>query len=373
MNNKKMWLGATLTALCLSSVSAFAFNESKPLAKGSEYLAVSNYPDNLHIIDAKEDKLYKTCKIPGKFGPGTVVMSPDKTRAYVLGNGFSEVFGFNVDNCEIEFRAKFAQQSNEDARSMFSFAVSVDGKEVYVANNPVLKFSDHYEVQQSRLFVYDANGGTKAKPIRQFPMPRQLYTMQAADDGSLYVAGPDIYKVDVQTGKYEVAIPVRNWKRENYGAPDVLYFWPHQQKTRDFSILYTAPKFKDEKQDPETADVKYGFYNVNLATGKTETKDFAVAEEIYFTGYRDPKDDNTMFAVLNRLTKYDIKNEKLLKAQELDHTYYCITFNDKADKIYLVGTLNDISIHNPDTLEKIGSITLPGGDMAITTAQTFIR
>lgn len=373
MNNKKMWLGASFSALYLASAGAYALNESKPLSKGTEYLAVANYPDNLHIVDVTKDKLVKTCKIPGKFGPGTVVMSPDKNRAYVLGNGFSEVFGFNVDNCEIEFRAKFSQQRNEEARSMFSFTVSADGKEVYVVNNPVLKFSEHYEVKQPRLFVYDANGGTDAKPIRKFPMPRQMYIMQAADDGSIYIAGADIYKVDVHTGKYEVAIPVRNWKRENYGAPDVLYFWPHQQKNRDFSILYTAPKFKDAKQDMETADFKYGFYNVNLATGKTETIDFAPVEEIYFTGYRDPKDSNTMFAVLNRLTKYDIKGEKLLQAQELDHTYYCITFNDKADKMYLVGTLNDISIHDPQSLKKIGSIKLPGGDMAITTAQTFIR
>lgn len=375
MNNNKIRMGVTLaiTALCLGVGNSYALNESKSLVKGNEYLVVANYPNNLHIVDVNKDSVYKTCEIPGKFGPGTVMMAPDGMRAYVLGNGFSEVFGFNLDNCEVEFRAKFAQQSNEVATSMFSFAVSADGKEIYVVNNPVLKLADHYRVKEPRLFVYDANSGTSAKPVRQFPMPRQLYTMQAADDGSIYVAGPDIYKVDVNTGKYEVAIPVRNWKRENYGQPDVLYFWPHQQKNRDFSILYTAPKFQDDTQDMETADYKYGYFNINLASGETETKDFGPVEEIYFTGYRYPKDKNIMYATLNSLTKYDVSKESLIQRQELDHTYYCITFNDKADKLYLVGTLNDISIHDPETLAKVGSIKLPGGDMAITTAQTFIR
>ena len=113
MNNKNIWLGFAFAALC--TTNAYALNETKPLTKGGEYLVVSNYPDNLHIIDIKKDELVKTCKIPGKFGPGTVVMSPDKQRAYVLGNGFSEVFGFNVDNCAIEFSAKFAQRNNEIA------------------------------------------------------------------------------------------------------------------------------------------------------------------------------------------------------------------------------------------------------------------
>jgi quinohemoprotein amine dehydrogenase beta subunit len=223
------------------------------------------------------------------------------------------------------------------------------------------------------LQVYDTSAGIDAKPIRVFPAPRQSYLMQAAEDGSLYLAADNIYRVNVQTGEREIAIPVRDWEREGYGQPDVLYLWPKQQVSRDFSILYAAPKFTDETQNLDTAEFMFGFYNINLRTGETMTQDFAPFTEVYFTGARSPKDPKHMYAVLNRLTKYDIATQTLIDAQELDHTYYVLAFNHAGDKLYLAGTFNDISIHDPETLDKIGSIRLPGGDMSTTTPQIFIR
>jgi len=90
-----------------------------------------------------------------------------------------------------------------------------------------------------------------------------------------------------------------------------------------------------------------------------------------FTGGVSKTALNTV--VLNRLTKYDIASQKLLASQGLDHTYYVLAFNHAGDKLYLAGTFNDIGIHDPETLNKIGSITLPGGDMSTTTRQIFIR
>ncbi|MNE78830.1 hypothetical protein D3C80_1752700 [compost metagenome] len=77
--------------------------------------------------------------------------------------------------------------------------------------------------------------------------------------------------------------------------------------------------------------------------------------------------------MLNRLAKYDIKEKKLLKSATLDHSYYCIAFNKAGTKIYLAGTYNEVAIFDADSLEPIGKIKLPGGDMAITTAQIFTR
>lgn len=346
-------------------------NTDKALKKGNEYMVLTNYPNNLQIIDVGSNEVYKTCAMPGHYGPGQVQMSPDKSRAYVLTNSFKEIYGINVDTCEMEFKARFAQEPGEDARSMFSMAVSADGKEVYTVTNPTKKFADHYRVQEPRLQVYSANDGLNAKPIRVFPAPRQTYVMQAADDGSLYVAGADFYKVDVQTGKFDVAIPLRNWDLEGYGQPDVLYFWPHQQYNRDFSILYTAPLLGDDGVTEE--DYVYGFINVNLKTGELERKDFASVSEVYFTGMKHPKDSNKMYGVLNHLNVYDIEKKEQLKSQDLDHTYYNINFNKAADRIYLAGTANDVSVHDAQSLEKVASIELEGGDQAITTAQMFIR
>jgi hypothetical protein len=88
---------------------------------------------------------------------------------------------------------------------------------------------------------------------------------------------------------------------------------------------------------------------------------------------RSPKDPNLMFTVLHRFVKYDIAQEKLLKAAPLDHTYYCVTLNKAGNKAYLTGTLNDVAIFDTDKMERIGNVKLPGGDMSVTSTQAFIR
>ncbi len=372
--HKKVLAGAVaLFAVCSFNATAATVEGGKALKAGSEYLVTVNYPNNLHVVDMQNDKLYKTCQIPGGFGPGTIQLSPDRSIAYVLANHYADIYGIELDSCKQVFHASLAQKFSENARSMFSMTVSHDGKEVYAVANPTMVFTDHYEVQNPRLDVYAANGGLNAKPIRSFPAPRQLSIMQSGDDGSLYVVGPDIYKVDPKTGKFDVLIAARNWTRPNYAAPDVLYPWNQQTYRHEFALVYSTAKFKDEKKDLATADYLFGFFSIDLATGKTETVDFGPVTEVYFSSMRSPKDPNVIFSVLNNLTKFDIKQQKPVKTATLDHAYYCLTLNKAGNKLYLTGTLNDVAIFDADTMERIGDLKLPGGDMATTTTQAFIR
>lgn len=321
------------------------------LKPGHEYLIVTNYPNNLHVVDVASDTVYKSCRMPDAFGPGTAMMAPDNRTAYVLNNHYADLYGIDLDTCQATFHANLSSVPGEVARSMYSFAISPDGKEIYATVNPTQRLNDHYVVKPPRLEVFNTGDGLNAKPVRSFPMPRQVYLMRAGDDGSLYVAGPDIYKMDVKTGKYEVALPLRNWNRPGYSAPDVLYFWPHQSARHEFSMLYTIAKFTDEKQDPDTAELLYGYLSIDLKTGKSHTQEFADLTELYFTGLRSPKDPNQMYGVLNRLARYDIEQRKLIKAANLDHTYYCVAFDRAGDKLYLGGTFNDLAVFDPDTLE----------------------
>ncbi|WP_137885688.1 quinohemoprotein amine dehydrogenase subunit beta [Pseudomonas sp. 2FE] len=366
-------IAAALAAL-VTSWSVAALAETGPaLQSGHEYMVVGNYPNNLHLVDTQTDKLYKTCSLPDAFGPGTAQIAPDHKTAYILNNHYGDIYGVDLDSCKLVFHAALAQKPGERARALFSIAISPDGKEIYSVANPTQLGLDHYEVQAPRLQVYAADGGLAAKPLRSFPAPRQVTVMQTGDDGTLYMAGADIYKVDVNTGKVGVAVPSRNWKRPLYSPPDVLYAWAQQPYTRDFSILYTAAKFKDEKQDMATAEFVYGFFNIDLATGKSETVDFAPLTEIYFTAMRSPKDPNLIYGVLNRLTKYDIKQQKLLEVGELDHSYYLVALNKSGSKVYLTGTFNDVAVYDADSLKKLTNIKLPGGDMAIASSQIFTR
>lgn len=362
---------ATLGLAVLSSSTLAA--QGSALKSGSEYMVVANYPNQLHVLDLATDSVYKTCDMPDRFGPGALQVAPDKKTVFILNNGYEDIYGVDMDSCEVKFHARMALSSKERTKSIYAFALSYDGKELYAVQNPTLMERDHYKVQPTRLAVYSTDDGLDAKPIRTLPSPRIVTAMQVGKDGGLYMAGADIYKMDVKTGAYEVAVPSRNWQRERYVQPDVLNVWAVQTPTKDFTILYTTARFQEGSEDLDTADWLYGYFNINLESGATETKDFGPITELYFTGTRSPKDPNIMYGVLNRLAKYDIEKQTLLKAAELDHSYYCVTVNQSGSKVYLAGTHNHVAVFDADTLERLNTIELPGGDMSTTTAQVFIR
>lgn len=352
---------------------ALAANESLALKPGSEYLMVPNYPNNLNLVDLATASVYKTCKLPDQFGPGLTQISPDRQTAYILNNRFGTIYGIELDSCKVTFRAQMSLAPDERAKSIMSFTISRDGKELYTVQNPTKILRDHYRVGEPRFAVYDTAAGLNAKPARVFPAPRQAYIMQTADDGSVFLAGPNMYKVDVKSGTMTTALPLRDWERKTHAPLDVLYFWPVQTVARDFTMLYTTARFQDEKQDPATAEPLYGMISVDLKTGKPEIREFGPLTEIYFTGLRSPKDRNIIYGLLHRLAKYDIAGQKMVKAVELEHTYYALLSNKAGNRLYLTGTLNDIAIYDADELTKVGNVQLPGGDMGAGTGQVFVR
>ncbi|MDR2688597.1 MAG: quinohemoprotein amine dehydrogenase subunit beta [Azoarcus sp.] len=356
-----------------ASPAELANNTAAPLVAGREYMVLANHPNNLSVIDLADNTVLKTCALPDAYGPGLLQISPDHRQAWLLNNRFGSIYGVELDSCNVIFSANMSLAADERTKSVLSLAISPDGKEIYTVQNPSRIYVDRYEVQQPRLAVYDTASGLDAKPVRTFPMPRQLSVMQTGADGTLYVAGPDVYKVDVKTGKYEVAMPILNWNRPGYGAPDVLNAWPVQTITREFAFLYTAPKFKDDKQDIASADFVWGIMSIDLRTGAVSVADFAPLTEVYFTGIRSPKNPNHLFTVLNVLRKYDIKEQKLLASADVGHAYYQASVNHDGSRVYLSGTLHDIAVFDAETLEKITTIPLPGGDQATNTAQVFIR
>ncbi|WP_321930683.1 quinohemoprotein amine dehydrogenase subunit beta [Paraburkholderia guartelaensis] len=369
----KKCFGITLLSAILSTGSLVSVAAaSSALQRGHEYLAIVGYPNTLTVVDASTDEIFKTCSMPDAFNPGTVTISPDKSHAYVLNNRYGDLYGVELDTCKVVFHADLSDRPGERVKSMFSIAVSPDGKEVYSVVNPTKLNRDTYEVQTPRLQVYSTSGGMDAKPIRTFPVPRQLGVMFAADDGSLYIAGADIYRMDVKSGKLDVAVAVRNWKRPLYGQPDVLNVWPQQLPQHSFDSIYTADRFKDEKKAPGTNETMYGYIDVDLATGKASLKDFAPVTEVFFSGVRSPTNPDIVYVVGNRLAKFDSKTEKLVGEAPLDHTYYVLTLNKSGNKVYVAGAANSISVFDAATMKKIKEIRL-SGDTAQATPQIFVR
>lgn len=335
-----------------------------------DFMVVVNRPNNLHIIDLGTEKLLRTCPLPGDSAPGTVVMSPDNTIAYVLAGRFGKIWGVELASCDLTFSADLSYE-NVRVKSIASLAVSPDGKEIYTIHNPVQIMNDHYRVLPSQFAVYRAGAGENAQPVRRYPVPRQINIMATGDNGKVYLSGADVYAMDPNSGQLEVAIASRNSQRPGYGQPDILTVWPIGRVSNEFIRMYTVPKFGEPGSGPEATEYFWGYERVDLTTGETAVEDFAPLEEVLFTGMHRPGHPNEFYAVLTQLKRHDVAAKKVIKSIDLERTYYCINFSTDGSKLYLAGTYNDIAIYDAESLQKLGNIHLPGGDMSMATSQVF--
>lgn len=80
-----------------------------------------------------------------------------------------------------------------------------------------------------------------------------------------------------------------------------------------------------------------------------------------------------LYGVLTDLSKFDLKKKKLIKRVDVDHTYYTVGMASDGKKLYLGSTLNDIAVYDTETLDKLGNIKLPAGDMGTASFHVFYR
>ncbi|MDC7250785.1 MAG: quinohemoprotein amine dehydrogenase subunit beta [Sphaerochaetaceae bacterium] len=374
---KKISIWSSL--LVIIFMTGCSFNQATPsqistnnikLKKDRDYLATVSRANQLHIVDGKEDKLLKTCNLKGTIGSGGLIISPDGTKAYVLQDNWQVIYGYDLNSCENTFKAELSYD-NVRAMSIFSFNISLDGKQIYTISNPTEMLNDRYKVLDPVFKTFNTEDGLNAKPVDKFKAPRQITIMSVAKDGFIYASGPQLYKINPKTHEITIAAKLRGWDRTNYSNPDTLAMWPIGNISNEFLLLYTAAIFKNEKMNPEDADYVWGTTRVDLESGKIEQEDFAPIESIMFTGMTHPNDSNFLYGVLTDLTKFDRKKQKVIKRVYLEHSYYCINFSTDASKIYLGGTFNDIAVYDPDTLEQLDKIMLPKGDVGAGTLQVF--
>jgi len=348
----------------IASTAAVAFTALAALpAAAKDMIVTVAKPDRLYVIDAAERSVETDCQLDFNLMPGVIVMSPDNSIAYILGNRWEDVFGVDLSTCETVFSA---HQSEGDIRrkTIASLAVSKDGTELYTVRNPVRILADRYQVMEPEFAVYDTGAGLDAEPVRTFPSPRRVTVMAAGQNGEVYAGGHEVYAFDPETGETTVKIANASWDRPTYSPPDVLAFWPIGTQADEFLLLYSAAKFTDETQS-ELADFVWGYQSVDLSTGETEIADFASFEVIMFSAVRDPNDTSLLYGVYTQLSKHDLETKELIKRVDLPHTYYCINISLDGKEIYVGGTNDDIGIYDAESLERTGEILLPsGGDMA---------
>lgn len=355
-------------SMIISMANTLSANEIK-LKSDNDYLVTSSRPGNILVVDLKTNEVVNNCKIDEKYNHG-VLLSPDYKTAFILGNGWEEIGGYNIETCKKVFHTNFSA-GNIKGKSTDGLAISSDGKELYATYNRTELGSDRYIVKDPYLSVYNISDGLSAKPVKNIVMPRQMCTISAADNGKIYGTGAHFYEIDPKAGTVEIAKKMRDWDKPGYSNPDFFSPFITGQTTKEYSILHSVFKFKDEKQNMDEATPYVGITTIDLTDGKITQSEFTIFETIMFTAMHNPKDKNILYGVLNDLSMFDLKNKKLLKRVPVDHTYYNVAVSPDGEKVYTGSTLNDISIYDAKTLDKLGNIQLPEGDMGGGSLQIF--
>jgi len=359
------------TNVSTSAEETVATKNTIKLSEKEFLITVTRPNTTIHVIDLQTNEVIRQCDLPAGPGPGTVVMSPDNSIVYILTDHFSDIYGVNIDNCDVVFST---QQSTGNIRvkSIASIAISPDGKEVYTHQNRVKMMNDHYELLTPQIAVFDTSAGLKVKASRTFDAPRQVATMDTLESGELIMGGQDIFLMDMLSGKYEVILPSLNDEQPGYSAKDVLTVWQMGKVNNEYYRMYSRAKYNGKEGDLNNAEYIWGHEVVNLKTGKAQAKDFGPIETVLFTSIRRPGQLNRVYATLNDLKEYDSVTKKLVRSLDLPHTYYCINFSHDGSKIYLSGALANIAVYDADTFKKLAHIELTG-DGSMSTSIIFKR
>ena len=365
---------AALARIALAGVVAisvlFAWSGT---VDAKEYLLTGAKPDRLLLIDPEARKVERSYTIPDAgTGPLTVVASPDGKVAYAVVNQWESVSGIDLDTGEEVFRADFSS-GDLRVKAMFAMDVSPDGKELFVFLSGVRLGLGEYEVQDTYIAVYDTADGLDAEPVRTFKAPRRTAVLAFSTDGSkLYAVSWDIYVIDPKTGEIVDTLKVRNWGRENYSEPDVLDVWPQFEQANMFSTPYYVVRTDLDPADP--AAYKTGLVTLDLETGDFQIEDFEDTSHVIFSSVVNPVRRDEVYMVYTTLTKMDRSKHEVVKRINLDHTYYTINVSSDGRELYVGGTMDDIAVYSTDTLERIGTITIPGGpDMVLASLRIVTR
>lgn len=367
----KKGLGLLSLSVILSSGFSTNLNAANvKLESNHNYLVTETRPNNIVLADLETNKVINECKTDETFSPGGIVLSPDYKVAYILGGYGEEIAGYEIETCKKVFHTSLTQE-NIRAKSLFGLSVNEDGTKVYAIYNRTEMLNDRYKVLPPHFSVYNVADGLDAKPVKSFEMPRQTTVVSTGKNGKVYVVGTDLYEVNPNTGDIKVAKKIVKWGKEGYSDLDSAANYIIGQQTGDLTALYATIKYDDPKNPSEDAGTWYwGITSVNLNTGEIIQQNISEYETLMFTAIRSPKDSNILYGVLNDLTKFDLKEQKVLKRVVTDHTYYSVVPSMDGDKLYLGSCLDDIAVYDAQTLEKIGKIQL-SGDMGSAALQVF--
>lgn len=371
MNNKK----ASCQPVCalLTSVGV-VLSVLSPLALANEkdYLVTAARPDKIVVIDVKERKVHRTHQIPNT-AKGTSVagltVSRDGKYAYMVHNRWETVSGIDLESGEEVFRAELSS-AGVRGKAHWAIDVSPDGKELAVHVNPTRLKLGEYEVMDTYIAIYDTKSGLSAKPIKKFEAPRRTTTLAYSPDYKrLYAFSWDMHVLDPKSGKQIGLHPWKSWKRENYGEPDSLSVSPQFEQANEFA----SPYFVDYTDENGNTEIRTGVWSLDLVKDKVRFSEFKAPVVMPFSTVINPVKRNEAFTAYTQLTKTDMDTGEMVKRIDLDRTFYTVNFSTDGKELYVGGTVNEIAIFDPETLESRGKIVISEGDQVLSSLRMIRR
>lgn len=350
---------ASLLMLCAVSAAA------------KDFLVVASRPNRLHVIDLSARQVVHTHVIPGNGVASTISLPSDGKVAYVLTNRNESIAGIDLETGRQVFRADMSEPGVR-VKSMMAMAVSQDGKQLYVHQLPTRMKKNEYEVLPTRIAVYNTADGINAKPARVFPAPRRIGLLATGPASNRFLAlGWDMYVFDAGKGAIDKTFPLRNWKRDGMGEPDLLAFWPQYEQTNIMSAPYYAPRTTAEPGSPEAFQL--GVLTFDLEAESMETVEVANAETAIFSSVVNPVKRTEVFTVMNLLSRIDLAARKVVQQAPTDRSYYAINISTDGRELYLGGASDLVSVYDSETLQKKAEIMIPGGHDQSASSLRIIR
>lgn len=343
----KRWIIFLLTLLAASTALA------------GDFLLTVTRPNSLHLIDLAARKLVRTYPLPGDGVPSTISVPVDGKVAYVLTNRNESVVGIDLDSGQQVFRADMSTPELR-VKSMYGMTVTRDGSKLYVYQIPTRMKLNEYESLDTQIAVYNTADGIGAKPVKTFPAPRRISVLAPTADSDRVVGiGWDLYVFDAKAGKVEKTLPLRHWKREGLGEPDILNIWNLYGQAQVLSSPYYVAKTDVDPASPEA--FKVGLLTFDLNTEKLNYAEVANAETGIFSSVVNPVKRTEVFAVMNQLFRADLDKKKFVQKVDLDHTYYAINISSDGKEVYIGGAIDKLAIYDTATLTKQAEIAMPEG------------
>jgi len=338
-------------------------------AAAHDYILAPARPNKLVVVDTQKMAVEKVIEIDDA-GPTPMVpvVAPGGRIAYATVNKTESLVKIDLVTGETLGRIDLST-AEERVKSLFGATLSPDGKTLAIYESPVKLAPTHFEVQPTRIALYDAE--TLALKTR-FEAPRQVTLLAYSLDGTrLYGLGRAMHVIDAATGKPIEDKPIQSWQPETYAQPDVLAVWSQHESSGVMAVpFYTARKDMDAA-DPQA--YRTGMLTMDLGSGDMDMREVRVMDVFYFSTAVNPAKDRA-FGAYNVLESFDLVNDTSLKRVDLPHSYYSVNVSSDGKTVWLGGALGDLAAYDAETLEKKGQVDLPANaSMSLASVRLFQR